>query len=154
KLGFQQRWGWTTATRLSFNGDLNQLYRNGAPFAVTVLNSPAISEADVHSDLGVFVQDVWTKKRLTLSPGLRWDHFNASIPEQSVAAGRFVPARQFDAIPDLPNWNNVTPRLGVSYDLQGKGKTAVKGTIGLYVQSQGPGFPTTYNPMIVSTDQR
>jgi hypothetical protein len=85
---------------------------------------------------------------------LRWDHFNASVPEQTVDAGRFVPARHFDAIPSLPNWNNVTPRFGASYDVTGNGKTALKGTIGLYVQSQGPGFPATYNPLIVSTDQR
>jgi hypothetical protein len=154
KVGFQHRWGWTTATRLAFNADLVQVYRNGAPFAVTILNTPTISENDVNADLGVFVQDVWTRKRLTLSPGLRWDHFNASVPEQTVGAGRFVPVRHFDAIPNLPNWNNVAPRIGASYDPTGKGKTAVKGTVGLYVQSQGPGFAATYNPLIVSTDQR
>jgi hypothetical protein len=41
---------------------------------------------------------------------------------------------------------NVSPRLGVSYDLFGTGKTALKGNIGSYVQSQGTGFAATYNP--------
>ncbi len=155
KVGFQDRWGWTTATRLSgTNGDLNQVYRNGVPFAVTILNTPDFSENDVDVDLGVFAQDVWTRKRLTLSSGVRWDHFNSSIPDQTVPAGRFVPERHFAAISNLGRWNNVFPRLGASYDLTGKGQTALKGNVGWYVQSEGPGFGSPYNPAIVSTDSR
>jgi hypothetical protein len=48
----------------------------------------------------------------------------------------------------------VSPRFGGSYDLFGNGKTAIKGTIGVYVQSQGPGFASTYNPVSFFTDSR
>jgi len=89
-----------------------------------------------------------------LSPGLRWDHFNSSLPEQSAAAGRFVPARTFPAVPDLPNWYNVVPRFGWAYDVTGRGRTAVKGNVGLYVLSQGTGFAMTYSPSISAIDQR
>ena len=41
----------------------------------------------------------------------------------------------FPAVYDIPNWKNVSPRLGVSYDLFGKGKTAVKASIGKYLQA-------------------
>src|SRR5207344_1469849 len=58
------------------------------------------------------------------------------------------------AISDVPNWNNVFPRVGASYDVTGRGMTALKGNVGWYVQSQGPTFASTYNPMIVSTDSR
>jgi hypothetical protein len=154
KVGFQNRWGWTSATRQNVNGDLGQQYRNRQPFAVTIINTPTISQTNVNSDLGVFAQDVWTVRRLTLSAGVRLDHFNASVPEQSIEAGRFVPARTFAAIHDTPNWNDVVPRVGVSYDVTGRAKTAVKANVGWYVQSQGPTFASTYNPMIVSTDSR
>jgi hypothetical protein len=154
KGGFQDRWGWTTATRQNINGDLGQQYRNGVPFAVTIINTPSISETDVNADFGLFAQDVWTMNRMTLSAGLRWDHFNSSVPAQSIGAGRFVPARSFAAISDVPNWNNVFPRVGASYDVTGRGMTALKGNVGWYVQSQGPTFASTYNPMIVSTDSR
>ena len=93
-------------------------------------------------------------KRLTLSPGLRWDYFNSSLPAQSAPAGRFVPARSFPEVPDLPNWNNVVPRFGWAYDLTGSGRTAMKGNFGLYVSSQGTGFATTYNPNVSAIDQR
>ena len=54
----------------------------------------------------------------------------------------------------LPNWNNVVPRLGVSYDLTGQGKTAVKANFGVYVASQGAGFATTYSASVFGVDQR
>jgi len=46
------------------------------------------------------------------------------------------------------------PRIGASYDLTGRGRTAVKGNFGLYVESAGTALPERYNPMVVSTDQR
>ena len=79
--------------RQDVNADLNQLYRNGVPFAVQVLNTPSLSRGEVKADMGFYVQDTWTRKRLTLSGGVRWDHFNSSLPAQTAAAGRFVPAR-------------------------------------------------------------
>ena len=154
KFGVQDRWGYAKDIRLNINGDLIQQYRSGAPTSVNVINTPFNNEVDVNADLGLYVQDTWTTKRLTVSPGLRFDHFNSSIPAQTEAAGRFVPARQFDAIPDIPNWNNISPRIGASYDLTGKGTTAIKGNFGIYVQSQGPGYASTYNPAVFSTDQR
>jgi len=154
KVGVQDRFGWLKDVRNNVNGDLNQLYRNGVPFAVQILNSPSYSRGDVNADLGLYVQDTWTKKRLTLSPGIRWDHFNGSLPEQNLAAGRFVPARSFAAASNLPNWDNVVPRVGVAYDLTGQGTSALKGNIGWYVQSQGSGFAMTYSPSLVAVDQR
>jgi carboxypeptidase family protein len=154
KIGFQDRFGWLEDNRQGVNGDINQLYRNGVPFAVQVLDTPTFAKGDVNFDGGLFVQDTWTMKRLTLSPGLRWDHFNASLPEQLAPAGRFVPARDFAAEPNLPNWNNVMPRFGAAYDLTGHGTTALKGSVGWYVTSQGTGFAMTYSPMLVAVDTR
>jgi hypothetical protein len=153
KVGFQHRSGYRGSDR-QINGDINQLYRNGVPFAVDVLNTPITQRSQVNHDLGVFVQDSWTMKRLTLSPGLRWDYFNASIPEQIAPAGRFVPERRFAAVKNIPNWHDVSPRFGASYDLTGRGTTAVKGHFGLYVDSAGTALPERYNPMVFSIDNR
>ncbi len=154
KIGVQHRFGWQQDRRQDINADLIQQYRSGAPSQVTIFNTPTSSRNNVDADLGVYVQDTWTRGRVTIAPGLRFDYFKTSIPEQSVPAGRFVPARHFAAIPDVANWKNVSPRLGASYDLFGTGRTAIKGNAGVYVQSQGTGFAATYNPMVISTDTR
>ena len=52
----------------------------------------------VNYDLGYFVQDSWTIKRLTLNPGLRVENFNARIDETTMPAGRFAPARFFPGV--------------------------------------------------------
>jgi hypothetical protein len=154
KVGVQHRFGWQRDTRQDINADLIQQYRNGVPTQVTIFNTPTSSRNNVDADLGVFVQDTWTRGRFTIAPGLRFDYFHTSIPAQSVPAGRFVPARDFAAIDDVASWKNVSPRIGGSYDLFGNGTTAIKGNAGAYVQSQGTGFAATYNPMVISTDTR
>src|SRR5207247_2687411 len=44
----------------------------------------------------------------------------------------FVPARDFPAVDDSPNWKNFNLRLGVAYDLTGSGKTAIKASLGRF----------------------
>ena len=154
KAGIQHRWGWAKDLRDDINGDLNQRYRNGTAFEVQTFNTPFETIADVNADLGLFVQETWTTKRLTLNPGLRYDYFNSSIPDQTAPAGRFVPARTFAGVENLPNWKDVTVRMGAAYDLFGDGKTAIKGNIGQYMQSEGSGFASTYNALILDTDTR
>jgi hypothetical protein len=90
KVGLPGSWR-LSRVRSRVNGDINQLYRNRVPFAVEVLNTPITQRSQVNHDMGIYAQDTWTIKRLTLNPGVRWDYFNASIPEQTAPAGRFVP---------------------------------------------------------------
>jgi hypothetical protein len=111
-----------------------------------------LSRAEVARDLGVYVQDTWTRQRLTLSGGVRWDHFNSYLPGETAPAGRFVPERSFPEVKDLPNWNNVVPRVGVSYDVFGQGKTAVKANFGVFVQSMGTGYASTYDGAVAAVD--
>ncbi len=153
KVGVQNRSGWVKDLRQDVNGDIVQQYRSGVPAQVLALNTPLNNQVDLTADFGAYVQDTWTMARLSLSPGLRYDYFSSRIPAMSVSAGRFVPARTFEEI-EVPSWSNVSPRLGAAYDLFGGGRTALRGNVGLYVQSEGTGFANTYNPQIFSTDTR
>jgi hypothetical protein len=47
-------------------------------------------------------------------------------------AGPWVPERVFPRTKNAPNWKNLNPRLGGAYDLFGKGKTALKASLGRY----------------------
>jgi len=149
KGGFQDRWGYNLARRNS-NGGMTQRYRNGVPDSVAIGNYPVISQSNV-TDIGVYGQDSWVFRKMTLNLGLRWDYFRGSLPDQEAPAGWWVPSRQFDPVDNLPHWNDVSPRVGVSYDLFGNGKTALKGSAGRYVQQEATAFQDRYNPMVVST---
>ena len=136
------------------NGDLVQLYRNGVPDSVRVYNTPARTHEFLNADLGVFAQDSWTLNRMTVNAGVRFDYFNGAIKEQDVAGGRFAPARHFNEVRNLPNWFDIAPRFGVSYDLFGNARTAIKGTINKYMAGQGLGWTQRYNPLQLQSDTR
>jgi len=120
---------------------------NEIPFQVVVYNSPATSIQNVNSDIGAFAQDTWTMNRLTLNYGFRYEHFNASIPAESSPASTWIGARNFPAIPDVPNWNDWAVRFAVAYDLFGNGKTALKANAGKYVAAQAAGYAQNFNGM-------
>jgi hypothetical protein len=141
--------------RFHSNLDLYQEYRNGVPASVLVHNTPQEAAEEIKYDLGIFVQDSWKYKRVTLNPGVRVELFNTYVPAQDSPAGRFVPARHFDKIENLPNWKDTAPRFGAVYDLFGDSKTALKGHIGKYVTAFSTvGFAQVYNPMVFQTDRR
>jgi hypothetical protein len=150
KAGFQYGWGYFWRQRREV-ADLIQLYRSNVPAQVIVHNTPQDSYQAMNADQGIYVQDSWTVGRFTINPGVRFEHFNSSIEARDVAAGRFVPGRHFDARPDLPNWNDVAPRFGFAWDIQGNGKTAVKFGTGKYVRAYSTGFAEAYDPNFYST---
>lgn len=156
KTGFQLGKGSNTQQRQVNGGiDLVQEYRNGVPVSVVVTNTPVFSQEKIKHDLGLFVQDSWTFKRMTLNPGLRIELFNTYVPAQEASAGRFVPARRIDKIENLPNWKDWAPRFGGAYDLSGDGKTAIKAHVGKYMRAFSTvGFANVYNPMAFQTDRR
>jgi hypothetical protein len=153
KTGLQWSFG-PTGSDTDGNADLNQRYTDGVPEEVDVKNLPVRPREYVNADIGIFVQDSWTIKRLTINPGVRFEHLNAEIRETSVPAGRFVPARFFPAQKNLPNWNDIAPRFGIVYDLFGDGRTALKGGINKYMHPVVTSFASRYNPMRSDTDRR
>ena len=119
--------------------DLNQItgarsytFRNRVPQSVTIWATP-FEVVEHTNNLGIYAQDQWVVKHATLNLGVRYDSLDGVIPEHHLPAGIFVPARDFPAVKGSPAWKNVNPRLGVSYDVFGNGKSAVKASAGRFV---------------------
>ncbi|MGE3957145.1 MAG: carboxypeptidase regulatory-like domain-containing protein [Vicinamibacterales bacterium] len=149
KVGIQDNWGSYRNTRLA-NGDLRAQFNNGVPFQVTILNTPVDYTDKLKADFGIFGQDSWTLKRLTINYGARWEIFAHGIPEETSPAGRFVGARTFGPI-DMPTWKSIAPRAGIVYDLFGNQKTALKASFGKYMQAGTVGFSQSQNPLLLTT---
>lgn len=135
KAGAQVRSGWSEEV-FETRGDIVQILSNGAPQSVRLVNTPSgHKESGVNT--GVYVQDSWRLGRLTLNPGVRFERFTMSIPEQHAGAGTWVPARDFAAQNNIVNWNTVSPRLGFAWDPLGDGRMAVKGGASRYDRLAG-----------------
>ena len=106
-------------------------FSNGVPNLVTLLDAPWNFQ-ETTQDLALFAQDQWTIQRLTLNLGARYNHATGETPPQVLGAGKFVPERRFEPVKSIPNYQNISPRLGAAYDLFGNGKTALKFSLGQY----------------------
>ena len=110
---------------------VNYRFNNGVPNQLTLLVAPWNFQ-ETTKDLALFAQDQWTIDRLTLNLGARYNHATGETPLQVLGAGKFVPLRRFEPVKNIPNYQNVSPRLGAAYDMFGNGKTALKGSFGHY----------------------
>jgi hypothetical protein len=108
------------------------------PTSITYNLVPRTVEVNVNRDMGLFVQDKWTTGRWTLSGAIRWDSFANSFPPQGISGTFFgKPLNiQYDEIDNL-SWNDITPRMGATYDVFGNGKTAFKATLNKYLEGLG-----------------
>src|SRR5206468_12049761 len=98
-------------------------------------------------NLGLFVQEQWVVKRVTMNAGIRFDYLDAYIPEQQIGAVQYVGPRSTGRIDNLPNWKDVSPRFGVAFDPFGAGKTALKWSLGRYLEGQGMGIAEFVHPL-------
>lgn len=135
----------------SADGDLNYTLTRGVPTSITQRATPYLQK-DRFLDLGLYLQDQWSLSRFTFNYGVRWDYFYGWVAPQQVAAGRFVGARSFDRVGGVPNWTDLNPRLGVSYDLFGNGRTAVKASLGRYVEVMAVELTNAINPITTSVN--
>jgi hypothetical protein len=118
------------------------------PQSITYRIVPRTVEVNVNRDMGLFVQDKWTTGRWTLAGAVRWDSFANSFPPQAIS-GTFFGRNLNVSYPEIENlsWNDITPRLGATYDLFGNGKTALKVTLNKYLEGLGT---TGFGPAQVS----
>jgi hypothetical protein len=115
----------------TFPGDHQLNFFQGAPLEV-LLYAPG-RQNSVAKQFAAYVQDGWARNRWTFNLGVRFDRQSGYLPEETAPQSRFFPEpiRQ-EETDDLITWNNVSPRLGVIYDLSGSAKTLLKASYSRY----------------------
>jgi hypothetical protein len=134
------------------NGDITLQLRDGVSFQALLANTPNTTDHRINS-WGIFAQDSWTFGRTVLNLGVRLDGSESNLPAQSSAAGTWVGARSFPKTQVFDFPLNVGPRLGVSYDLFGTGRTALKAYYGRFYYQFGSDIPEAVNPNAITTVQ-
>ena len=151
KVGITQEHG-ENIRMSTVNNDINLTFSNGRPTQITLNTTPRRSVERFNAMIGVFAQDQWTIKRLTINPGVRFDYHNSSVPAQDVPSVRFLAGRHIDEVRDVPNWRDFSPRLGVAYDVFGDGKTALKASMSRYLVSELANLAGMVNPIVTTTN--
>lgn len=120
----------------NFRSDENFAFPFEARYGV---GNPDLSASN--NEYGVYVQDDWTPtSRLTVNVGLRWDYEtdmlnNDYVTPASVRSNLqgIVPDQFFTDGSQRPAYKNMwQPRIGVSYDVTGKGTTVAFAGFGIY----------------------
>jgi hypothetical protein len=139
---------------------LSYRFNQGVPNQVSVA-IPDWQTADTTSVAAFFVQDSWTRDRLTLQGALRYDRASSWSPagkNGATGTSALNPTPiQFDKLMSVDAYNDITPRFGVAYDVFGNGRTAVKFNMGHYLDAAtNDSAYTRNNPAgrIVSTYDR
>jgi hypothetical protein len=132
-------------------GDVDLTYSSATGLSqnVTLFATPVYSKTALDV-LSLYAQDSVSWNRLTVTAGLRWEHLNGYLPEQSSPASSWFPdlQRTFDEIPNVVDWKTVGPRISAAYDLLGNGRTGLKIAAGryYYMIASGGGILGGFNP--------
>jgi hypothetical protein len=117
------------------NHNLQYRFNNGVPNQLTQNLLPYRTEERTRYD-AVYVQDQWTRGRMTLQGALRYDHAWSYYPAQQIGPTRFLPAGL--SVPDTKGvlgYHDINPRAGLAWDLFGDGRTALKFFTGRYLEA-------------------
>jgi hypothetical protein len=147
RFGYQGSYYIEDDKNFSNSTSLAYRFNNGAPnqFTQTINQFERTSRTALYA---FFAEDQWTRGRFTFQGALRYDNSWSWFPEQQVGPHRFLPTPIVFEETDGVNYKDITPRVGVAWDVFGTGRTAVKVNIGRYLEpaSNGNGNYSATNP--------
>ncbi len=158
KIGYQGNLSHPSQGYYNFTPFIQYRFNNGIP---NQLNQTAIFPGQVTFQRNIlmtsfFAQDTYTRARLTVQGGVRYDGIGTSYPD-TFAGGpsesQLMPTRIFYSAGSTEgiSWKDITPRMGAAYDLFGNGKTAVKVNVGKYVTAlTASNSDLDLNPLILT----
>jgi hypothetical protein len=138
KVGYQGAYIRVNFTNRIPESQLSYRFNQGVPNQFT-FRLPTWGTADRTSTTAIYIQDRWTRGRLTLQGALRYDRASSFSPAEhngTTLTSRFNAAPiTFERTAGVDAFNDITPRMGVAYDLFGNGKTALKFNLGHYLDA-------------------
>jgi hypothetical protein len=141
KFGYQGGFGNPSQTYQNFTQVVQVRTLNGVPNQLmqTLSVGPDTKYVRNLIPTNFYAQDQWTTGRLTLQGGVRYDSLISTYPDQGIGGPGwpYAPEEIFFPSRSTPGykWKDLTPRVGIAYDLFGNGKTALRFNIGKYLEA-------------------
>ena len=147
-----------TSGRVANDSQLRYTFNNRSPISVGYVLAPRWDTTDHTMTAALFAQDQWTLGKLTLQGAIRYDRAWSWAPAEgngTTETSIFNPQPiTFERTVNVKGYNDITPRMGVAYDVFGTGKTALKANLGKYLKSAEVGGVYAANNPAVKTVTR
>jgi len=154
KVGFQINKAWVNTERYSFGPRLD--LRRGAGYRIRIENHPLFLKNNVWDNAFYLQDSIVLFNRLTLNLGIRYQIYESYLPEQGSPESIYpmnyfgelwnqtnpgvwdlFKERTFPAVRNIFDWKTLSPRIGMTYDVFGNGKTAIKASYSRYYHQIG-----------------
>jgi hypothetical protein len=138
KVGYQGAYIRVNWWDLIPDSQVSYRFNQGVPNQFT-FRLPEWHRADRTSTAALYIQDRWTRGRLTLQGALRYDRASSFSPAEfngTELTSKFNAAPiTFERTAGVDAFNDITPRFGLAYDVFGNGRTALKFNLGHYLDA-------------------
>ena len=138
KVGYQGAYIRVNNWFLVNEPQLSYRFNQGVPNQFT-FRLPEWHQSDRTGTAALYVQDKWTRGRLTLQGALRYDRAWSFTPAEHNGTELTSPFNaapiSFPRTPGVDSFNDITPRFGAAYDVFGNGRTALKFNLGHYLDA-------------------
>jgi hypothetical protein len=150
KFGFEYKKA-ATSSITQYASGVVPCYNAGVPYKVRLYGEA--NTIYYARYIGIYFGDTFTKGKLTLNLGARYDAQKSIMPAASGPANSLapdvLPAIDFAGLDPGYRWNNFSPRLGFTYDLVGDGKTILRGNFSRYADQMGNFMATQVSPILL-----
>jgi hypothetical protein len=141
-LKFGYRWRSAHSTSLNHRGGfIEARFRNGVAAEADIYRDQN-SESHLNTN-AFYVQDTFTKNRLTINLGFRYDMQDDAALAADVPGNphfpQLMPAVAFQGADAGVVWKDFSPRVGMTYDLTGDGKNIFSTSFATYFGQMAPG---------------